>query len=288
MASSSMPVTVLIMCENEEQNIGYALDSVVGYASQVVVADSFSTDRTAQIIREKYPMVDFYQSRFIHWAQQRNWMLEHCNIKNEIVLFLDADEQAPSGLIDEILEIERSGKPWRAADVKIEYYFLGSRLRHAYGHPRIKRIFKKTGLRFAGDGAREYALVSSDCVSLRTPLIHSDHKPLETWLMRHIHNAEMEGIAFIGPQTMLRGDERRALTTILRLKLLVRSHIWNRLPLLMRPFLYFFYRYIVKGGFLDGAPGLVYCYLHAVWYMSLVDIKIYEWKRRLHEGHNTC
>jgi glycosyltransferase involved in cell wall biosynthesis len=275
------PLTVLIMCQNEEKNIRYALDSIVGHASQVIVTDSFSTDQTIEIVKKDYPSVDLYQNQFIHWAEQRNWMLENCDIKNEIVLFLDADEQVPAKLFDEIAEVEKSGRAWIAADVEIQYYFLGSYLPHAYGHPRIKRVFKKTNLRFMGEGAREFAMVSGECISLKSPLIHRDHKPLEAWLLRHIRNAEREANAFIETDKRLGDAVRRELKGKLRLKLWIRNQIWNRLPLLMRPFFYFFFRYVIQKGFLDGVPGLVYCYLHAIWYMGIIDIRIYEHKRGL-------
>ena len=56
----------------------------------------------------------------------------------------------------------------------------------------------------------------------------------------------------------------------------LRHTLWNRLPPLMRPFCYFFYRYILQGGFLDGAAAFVFHFLHALWYPMLIDIKYRE------------
>lgn len=52
------------------------------------------------------------------------------------------------------------------------------------------------------------------------------------------------------------------------------------MPPLIRPFIYYFYRYIIRLGFLDGKAGLVYHYLQGLWYPLLIDIKYLELKRR--------
>ena len=81
-----LPVSVLIMTQNEETNIQIALESTVESFDQVIVTDSFSTDKTLNICRN-YPDVEIYCHKFKGWAEQRNWMLENCKIKNDIVFF---------------------------------------------------------------------------------------------------------------------------------------------------------------------------------------------------------
>jgi hypothetical protein len=56
--------------------------------------------------------------------------------------------------------------------------------------------------------------------------------------------------------------------------------VWNRLPPLIRPFPYFFYRLVLKGGFLDGREALIYHFLQALWFPLLIDIKYLELKRK--------
>ena len=61
----------------------------------------------------------------------------------------------------------------------------------------------------------------------------------------------------------------------------VREKIWNRLlPPLIRPFLYYFYRYFLRLGFLDGKAGFVYHTMHALFYRLLIDIKFLEMRHK--------
>ena len=62
--------------------------------------------------------------------------------------------------------------------------------------------------------------------------------------------------------------------------------MWNRLPPLIRPFLYFFYRYVLKGGFLDGRPGFIFHFMQALWFPLLIDVKYLElsWDRAVSKG----
>jgi hypothetical protein len=59
----------------------------------------------------------------------------------------------------------------------------------------------------------------------------------------------------------------------------LRERVWNRLPLLLRPMLYFFYRYFLRLGFLDGKAGLIYHFLQGLWFPFLIDVKYLELKR---------
>ena len=59
----------------------------------------------------------------------------------------------------------------------------------------------------------------------------------------------------------------------------LRNRVWNRMPPLIRPFAYFFYRYVLAGGFLDGAPAFMYHFLQGLWFPMLVDIKYLELRR---------
>jgi len=271
-----LPITVLIMTQNEEENVKYAIESVINDFDQIIIADSYSSDKTVELCKQ-YPLITIYQNKFEGWANQRNWMLTNCNIRNEIVFFLDADEYVIPQFIDELKRIIKSDTHFESIYLFIRYIFLGSNLKYAYGHPKIKRIFRKTDLSFTGAGAREYANKEGVAFSMQTHLVHHDRKPIAYWIEKHNRNADREAIHY---QERERTDfsYTSTLPWRLRTKILIRNSIWNRLPLLVRPFLYFVYRYIFQLGILDGRPGLIYCYLHAFWYQSLIDIKILEKK----------
>src|SRR5208282_1768606 len=128
MTTSALPISVLIMTQNEEENIRYAIESVLGKFDQVIVTDSYSTDSTLAICR-KYAGIEVYQHEFLSWADQRNWMLDNCSIRNDIVYFMDADEYILTDFIDELRHLLESAIPFDSIYLVARYIFLGSNLK---------------------------------------------------------------------------------------------------------------------------------------------------------------
>src|SRR5436190_141530 len=97
-----LPISALLLTYNEEVGIEACLRSVCSFASDVVVLDSFSTDRTLEICRRYSCRV--VQHEFLNFSEQRNWALEKIDWKHDWLLTVDADETFPSALIQEIGE----------------------------------------------------------------------------------------------------------------------------------------------------------------------------------------
>jgi len=264
-----IPATVVIIAENEAKNIDFALRSIHDRFSDIVVVDAYSNDGTAQICAN-YPAVRVCQHAFENWAEQRNWALENCGISTDHVLFLDADEFLTEEFLSELAALFSSGKRFDAVAMMPEFIFMGKKLRFSYGHPLIRRLFRREGLHFVCEGARERAVSGPILLRFQVPFVHHDRKGLLFWLSKHLRNAEREA-QFYGMRPV--GAEYSA---DLKLRTWLRGYVWDRLPLLLRPFLYFFVRYVVRLGFLDGAAGFVYCFLHAFWYPMVIDLLILE------------
>src|ERR1700719_3893696 len=84
-------LAIVILTHNEADNLPRCLESIAGFG-EIVVVDSGSDDGTQEIARSAG--VGLYEHPFQAFGQQRNWALENCDLKNEWVLFLDADEVA--------------------------------------------------------------------------------------------------------------------------------------------------------------------------------------------------
>src|SRR5438552_15428677 len=95
-------ISVLILTYNEEQNLPACLESV-RWSDDVLVVDSFSTDRTVEVARRNG--VNVLQNRFVNFAEQRNFGLAHGNLKHDWVLHLDADERVTAELKVEMFEV---------------------------------------------------------------------------------------------------------------------------------------------------------------------------------------
>ena len=93
-------ISVIILTYNEEINIENCLKNVVDWASEVIIVDSFSTDKTLEIARKYTNKIA--QRTFVNQAEQFNWALDNLEIKNNWILRLDADEYLTEELKQEI------------------------------------------------------------------------------------------------------------------------------------------------------------------------------------------
>lgn len=271
-----MPFSVLLLARNEEQNLERLMPKLV-WCDDVVLVDDTSTDGTPRVAREAGARV--FDRRFDTFAGQRNWALDHVSFRHEWVFHLDADEEIPGELVDEIERATRDTD--RVAFwVPSKLMFFGKWLRHAAAYPVYQvRLGRNPGLRFVqtGHGQRE-DLAPGELGTLRHALVHRNFsKGLEEWFEKHNRYSTDEakraaevlegGWPPIGD--FLRGDP-------VRQRRVLKDLSW-RLP--FRPLLRFLYLYALRLGFLDGRAGYDYCRLLAA-YELMTEVKIREIQMR--------
>lgn len=265
------PVTVIILTYNEELNLPHALASVCGWAEQVIVLDSFSSDRTVDIARAHG--CEVYQHRFENYAAQRNHALT-LPIRNEWVLFLDADEWLPEELKREIAETLLRNPSENGFYLKRRFVWMGRWIRRGYYPTWILRLFRYGKGRCEERGVNEHLIVEPPLGHLRHDFIHEDHKGLAAWIAKHVAYARREAAELRKAREVVTQEEipARLFGTQAERKRWIRAKIWNRLPPLFRPWLYFFYRLVLRGGWLDGPVAMGYHFLQALWYRMLIDL----------------
>lgn len=277
----SVPATVLVITRNEETNIAQCLESV-RWAGEVFVVDSFSTDATVEIAESMGAKT--FQHAFENCAAQWNWALDNLPFSHEWVLVLDADERVPKLLAEEIVRtITNRAQGFSGYSLKRRFWFMGRWLRHGGLYPTwIMRLFRRRAGRFGRYGISEHLILEGRKGYLQQAFDHCDNKPLSDWIQRHNRYAELEAEEYVRekvgashatsiPARMWGGQAER--------KMWIKLKVWNRLPLLFRPFLFFLRSYFFKGGFLDGVPGFIYHVLWSFWYPFLVSAKIMERKK---------
>lgn len=104
-----MALSLAIITYNEEENIVRLLDSLIGIADEIIIVDSFSTDRTKEICNQKYPQVKFFEKKFNGYGEQKSYALNLCS--HDWVLFLDADEVPDEKLRNSIRKNSHFRKP---------------------------------------------------------------------------------------------------------------------------------------------------------------------------------
>jgi len=275
---TKLPVTVIILTFNEEANISFALRSLKEFTDEVFIVDSFSMDKTLEIARQFTDKI--YQNPWENWAVQRNWALDNLPISHEWIFFLDADEQVTPEFWRELEQKTGNGPENLAGiNVRFDFYFLGCLLRFAYESPPVMRLIRQGRARWQGEGAREYAYVGGEVTTIESRLRHQDQKGLIEWVNKQTRNAAYE--ARLAKSRPSIGVQTRRTTTTAPVterpwRRWLRYGVWDRLPRFWRSFAYFFYRYLFRGGFLDGKAGFAYCFLQALWLRILIDLLIEE------------
>jgi glycosyltransferase involved in cell wall biosynthesis len=280
----SVPVSVLVPVKNEAENLRRCLPALA-WADEVFVVDSQSTDETARVAAEHGAEVvqfDFNGS----YPKKKNWALDHLPFRNEWVLIVDADEVVVPPLAEEIARRTAADE----ADgfyLNMKYYFLGRRIRHCgYSECWNLRLFRHRLGRYermpvrpgAGTGdneAHEHVELDGRVCKLVHELDHHAYPTIAAWVEKHNRYSTWEAEMYerfrdeATPASIGAGKQLKR-----RLK-----KLYLRLP--MRPLIRFVYAYVVRLGFLDGMPGLVFCTLLA-FYDFLSWAKVYE--RRVAEA----
>jgi len=278
-----LDLSVIILTYNEEIHIERCLKSIYGWVNDIFIVDSYSTDKTLEIASRYTNHI--YQHEFVNHANQFNWALENLPIKTEWIMRLDADEYVTDELRDELLEkLEKFPDEIVGLYVKRRVYFMGRWIKHGAYYPIwLLRIWRK------GKGYCEQRwmdehikITEGKCAFLENDIVDYSLKPLHWWINKHNSYATREAIDLLNykywfmkydeikPKFFGTQEERKRW---LKMK-------YSRMPLFVRPFLYFLYRYFFKLGLLDGKEGLIWHFLQGFWYRFLVDAKIYEIERK--------
>ena len=261
-------LAVVILTHNEEANIAQALDSVVGWADEVWVLDSHSTDRTVEIAEEHGAKVAF--KSFVSFPDQRNYALRELPIRSEWVLFVDADEWITPEL-RRSMDGALAGKPKENGFyIKRRFVWMGRWLKRGYYPTWLLRLLRRSAAQCERRSVNEHFVVEGVTGRLEGDIVHEDRGGLDSWLVKHVGYAEKEARERVREESLRPAG--RLLGSQADRKRWVRENIWNRLPLFVRPFLYYFYRYFITGAFLEGYPALTYHFLQALWYPFLIDM----------------
>ena len=227
-------ITPLILTFNEEANIGRVLERLK-WAPRVVILDSFSTDRTLDIV-QSFPNVDVHQRAFDSFAGQCNYGLSL--VETEWVLSMDADYVLTPGLIDEIGALPESPDV-DGYEVGFQYCIDGKPLRGTLYPPRVV-LYRRHAATYRQDGHAHRVEINGEVGTLSGLIQHDDRKPLASWLAAQQKYAVQEADKLRATPT-----DRLGLADRLRMRTL-------------GPALAPLYALFARGGILDGKAGWQY------------------------------
>jgi glycosyltransferase involved in cell wall biosynthesis len=234
-------ITPLILTYNEENNINRTLEKLK-WASKIIVIDSYSTDKTLEILSQ-YPQVEVFPRKFDTHATQWNYGLE--KVATEWVLSLDADYIVTDALITEIKNLS----PNFSIDgyfAKFKYCVFGKPLRGTILPPR-QILFRKDKAIYIDDGHTQLLNNQGKSSQLSAYIHHDDRKPIDRWFLSETKYSVLEAEKLLNtPQNELDlGDK-------------------IRMQKLLAPIIVPLYYLILKGGILDEWRGCYYVFQRIV------------------------
>ena len=285
MSLAKVPVSLIVPCKNEEENLERCLKSVPWVCESFVV-DSQSADKTEEIATAcGAQVVQFkYQGG---WPKKKNWALDNLPFENEWVLILDADECLPPEAEEEIRAIvEDQDEPHAGYWINRRYFFMGRPLKHAYFPNWNLRLFKHRLGRYekiteketdSGDHEiHEHVVVNGSTGKLKSVMDHHAFPTIEGFVEKHNRYSNWEAVVESAGKDEVASLQHRGVKG----KRLLRR-VFRKLP--FRPTLRFLYVYLWQKGLLDGWPGYVFARLHAQ-YEFLSVAKAKERSRRAKES----
>jgi glycosyltransferase involved in cell wall biosynthesis len=250
----------------------------VKWSDDIVVLDSFSSDRTVKIAEEMGARV--VQRRFDNYAAQRNAGLNEVSYKHPWVLMLDADERVTPELHVEMqLATDIADPTVSLFHMRRKDYWFGQWLRRSSGYPtwfgRLVRVGHVTVQR----EINEQYVAHGESKFLKEHLLHYPfNKGVVYWLERHNRYSSMEADALVSERR-----EKISIQGLWSANPIVRRKIMKQIAYRLpgRPFWAFSYLYVLRRGFLDGRVGLRYCALRAI-YEYMIDLKVKEGLEKRH------
>ena len=273
------PVTAIILTYNEEIHLQRCLNSLKNVCTNIIVIDSFSTDNTRNIAERNN--VVFYENPWVNHAVQFNWALDNCDVTTDWVLRMDADEYLLPDLQNEILQkLNTIQEPVNGIDLYLRRVFLGRHMKRGLGKIKMMRLFRYGKARIENRWMDEHAeLLEGTSIVFNGEFSDDNLNTIGWWTAKHNGYSIREAIELLDVEYGLFNNEK---TESLGKQAMQKRNLklkYIKLPLFFRCFIYFIYRYIFRGGFLEGKEGFLWHFLQGWWYRNLVDAKIYEIKK---------
>lgn len=277
-----MNIVAVVLTYNEQKHISRCLISLRHVVDRVLVVDSFSTDNTVEISLSLGAKV--VRHAWVNHSAQFNWALDQLDGKPDWVLRIDADEVITPELAVEI----RSKLPYFLPIVSgvafnRKIVFQGRLMKHGgVGAIKALRLFRFGSGRSENRWMDEHIKVTGDVCNVKGDLIDHNLNSLNWWTNKHNQYASKEVVDLLNLEYGFMPYDSVASISgggVVGIKRWLKERVYARLPIGLRAFAYFLYRFLIRFGFLDGKEGIVFHFLQGFWYRFLVDAKLAEVRR---------
>lgn len=240
-------ISVGIIVYNEELRLGRTLEAVKEIADEIVIVDSFSTDKTLDIARGHGARI--FQREWTGYGDQKNYVIDKC--REKWILLIDADEVITDELAREIKEVINSSREEKVFEIPFNSVCFGKRIKYGgwSGSSRI-RLFTKDSGKYSLDKVHEKFLTNEKIGKLKKRIDHYTYEDYEDYLTKfNRYTGE-------GAQVAYEKGKKAGLCNII-----------------LNPIFKFIRMYIFRLGVLDGLEGLILAVSSAM-YTSVKYVKL--------------
>ena len=266
-------LAAVVLCLNEAGNLPRCLASL-DWCDERVVVDSGSTDGSQRVAMELGARVFEHRQtgRFLI-SEQRNWALDHAQLRSNWVLFLDADEEIGPNCKGAIQAALAQSAELNGFELTPRYWFLGRWLKRTQGYPNWHpRMVRRGHLRFEG-GVWESFPGGSSVSRIQEPYEHyAFSKGIDDWLERHLRYADWDALKI--NDYLISLDARSLGTTRSLLLRKAAARLWP-----LRPLLRFIQKYFIQLGVTEGWQGFLFASLMS-FYDLIAIVKLIELRHK--------
>ncbi len=250
-ARARRPVSACVITRDEASNVGDCIASL-GFADEVVVVDSGSTDDTREIARRAGARV--IEQEFLGHVRQKQLAVDEAT--HDWVFCIDADERVDPALAAEIVAaLEAPDDAVAGYEVARHTFYLGRFIDHGGWWPEWRlRLFDRRRGRWGGTDPHDHVVLDGRSARLGGELVHFNYRDLS----HHVSKIDSYS-SIIADRRVERGEPA------------------SLLRMVTRPPLRFLRMYVLKGGFRDGARGFIVAWMGA-FYVFMKYAKL--WERR--------
>lgn len=276
-------VSIFIPTRNESRHIVRCINSAQQLTPHIYVIDSHSDDDTTELATALGAVV--YSVTCATFAEKLNWTLDNIDFPTPWVMRMDADEVLTETLIAALPGLVATVSPEVSGlYLRRQLWFMGQWIRYGGMYPtHTMRVWKKNLARCEVRILDEHmVLVEGSSYMAALDIIDNPLIDLNAWSLKHNMYSNLEVRELFSPlEAVAHGSfTPRLMGNRAERVRWLKLNIFNRIPLFIRPWLYFLYRYFIRLGFLDGRKGFIFHFMHGLWYRMLVDAKIFEEKLR--------
>jgi len=252
--TTSVKISATIITFNEEKKLEFCIKSLLGVADEIIVIDSYSTDRTEEICRQ-YP-VTFIKHAFEGYVAQKNFAMKQAS--HNYILSLDADERLSPELQQSILQVKQHWGDTHGYVVRRFNNYCGKWMHFSGWYERKIRLWDRRHASWSGTDPHDFVHVPSRNVKkLKGDLLHY------TYLTVDEHLNQIYKFADTAARAKFRNGEKANFF----------------INVVLSPVFRFVKTYFFQLGFLDGYYGFIFCATSAS--MTLFKyVKLYEYNRK--------